>query len=319
MMNRRSALSLISLAGAELFWGRDRSLRRQASEWYWGPQPGAAFDTTENQRAYIGRKYPSPAPVSRSLRKSCEVSEAKVQGQTVYTCTPRRGASGWHIVYTHGGSFVNALMAFHWDIIEALIEATGATVTVPIYPLAPEHHYTEALHQLEEVYRSLLPKVSPAQIILCGDASGGNLALSQALYYRERGLPLPGRILLFSPWLDVTLSSPALQGLDPNDVMRVDILRQEGLWWAGSTDPKAPLLSPIFGDLRGLPPIQVYQGTRDLFLPDARKLRALVTAQGGSLKYHETPGGAQVFMGATSSPEAKQVFQQIAKDFSAAP
>lgn len=282
---------------------------------YLGVRPRPTSDVEVIRRRYLGRAYPSPAPVARGLRALADVGEERIAGQTVYTLTPRRGGSAWHIVYTHGGAFVNPLQKAHWDVVAALIRATGATVTVPIYPLAPEHTYDEALRLLELVYRGLLRRVAPERIVLCGDSAGGNLALAQALHYRERGLPPPGHVILFSPWLDVTMSNPEARALEQKDVMlRVDALRQEGEWWAGSADARTPVISPLFADLRGLPPIQVYQGTHDVFLPDARRLRDLVTAAGGTIRYHETPGGFHVFMGATFTPEAKRVFRQIAED-----
>jgi epsilon-lactone hydrolase len=289
------------------------SFHQRLAEWYLRATRRPTSDTAVIHRRYIGREYPSPAPITRGLRALCTIREDRVIVRPVHTFTPRHGGSAWHLVYMHGGAFVNALTKFHWDIVEALIRATGATVTVPIYPLAPEHQYMETFRLLEEVYRGLLQRVAPERIILAGDSAGGNLALTQALYYREHGLPLPGHIILFSPWLDVTMSNSEARALEPKDVMlRVEPLRQQGRWWAGATDLRTPIISPIFGDLRGLPPLQVYQGTHDIFLPDARRLRDLVTAAGGEIQYYETPGGFHVFMGATFTPEARWVFQQIA-------
>ncbi len=290
------------------------SILQRVAEWYLRALPGRTSDVAVIQRRFLGREYPSPAPVPRHLRALADVREAQIAGHAVYTLTPRRGGSAWHVIYTHGGAFVNPLQKAHWHILAALIRATGATVTVPIYPLAPEHQHDQAFRFLEEVYRGVLQHTAPERIVLCGDSAGGNLALTQALHYRERGLPLPGHLILFAPWLDVTLSDPEARALERKDVMlRVDPLRQEGLWWAGSADSRTPIISPLFADLRGLPSIQIYQGTHDVLLPDARTLRDRVIAAGGTIQYHETPGGFHVFMGATFTPEAKRVFRQIAQ------
>lgn len=74
-------------------------------------------------------------------------------GRTVYTVKPRRHGSGWHVLYTHGGGFVHPLRTLHWDVVEALVRHTGASIHVAIYPLAPEHQYLEAFRLLEQVYR----------------------------------------------------------------------------------------------------------------------------------------------------------------------
>lgn len=241
-------------------------------------------------------------------------------GQVIYTLTPRRaafdsragGEGGWHLVYTHGGGFVHPLTRSHWAIIAGLVDATGATVTVPIYPLAPEHQHPGTFLELEQVYLGLLEQVAAERIVLCGDSAGGNLALAQALYYRERGLPLPGHLVLFSPWLDLTMSNPEAREIESRDIsLRIDTLRRWGGWWAGPTDPRTPILSPIFADLRGLPPMQLYIGTDDVFLPDCRTLRDRLAVAGGRMLYDETPRGFHVFVGATFAPEAKRVFRRV--------
>lgn len=269
---------------------------------------------------YQGRAAPQPATLKRGLRRHFDVSEELVNGCQVYTFRQRVGGSGWHIIYTHGGAFVNPLQKAHWDIVECLLRATGATVTVPIYPLAPEHTYSQAFEFLEAVYRDVLESVSPGRIVLCGDSAGGNLALTQALHFRDRGLPAPARLVLFSPWLDLALGDSRARDLEPlDDMLRVDGLRQMGSWWAGSADLAEPLLSPLNADLQGLPPIDVYQGTHDILYPDARTFHERVLAAGGSSRLHVTEAGFHVFMGATFTPEARRVFSRIASDLGVAP
>jgi acetyl esterase/lipase len=277
-------------------------------------------DAEAARRGVAGRSDPRPAPTTSGVRRRCAVHEAQVLGRPVYTLTPRRGGSRWHILYTHGGAFVNPLQKAHWDIVAALVDATGATVTVPLYPLAPEHTHEAAFRQLDAVYRRLLARVAPARIVLCGDSAGANLALAQALRCRDAGIPLPGHVVLFSPWLDLAMANPAARAVEPLDVMlRVDALREWGRWWAGTADPGSPALSPLAADLGGLPPIQLYQGTHDVLLPDARTFRDRVAAAGGRLAYHETRGGFHAFMGATFTPEAQHVFRQLRAHLRAAP
>jgi epsilon-lactone hydrolase len=220
-------------------------------------------------------------------------------------------------VYTHGGGFVNPLRSGHWHTVRALVEATGATVTVPAYPLAPEHTHEATFRLLEQLHRDLLARVAPERIVHCGDSAGGNLALTQALHFRARGLPLPGHLVLFSPWLDLTMADPEAEALEPRDLMlRVGTLRRWGRWWAGAADPRTPTLSPLYADadaLRALPPIQLFVGTDDVLLPDCRTLRDRVAAAGGRLVYDETPHGFHAFMAATFAPEAKRVLRRVAE------
>lgn len=264
---------------------------------------------------YRRRAYPDPAPIPRFLRERCDVREERVQGHPVFTLTPRNGKSSeaMHLLYTHGGAYVSPIRIAHWWIIGRLLEATGATVTVPLYPLAPEHTYHPAYSLLEQVYRQVTAYTPPHRVILCGDSAGGGLALGQVLHYRNKGLPLPGRMILFSPWLDLTMSNPEAAAVEKDDLMLgLPGLIVAGKWWAGEDDPHRPLLSPLFGDLSGLPPLDVFQGTHDVFIADARKLQEKVTAAGGEIRLYEYPGAFHVFVGATWTPEAKDAFARIA-------
>jgi monoterpene epsilon-lactone hydrolase len=90
-------------------------------------------------------------------------------------------------------------------------------------------------------------------------------------------------------------------------------LREFGRWWAGSADPRLPVISPAFGDPRGLPAIRIYHGTDDLLLPDARLLRDRVVAAGGTATLFEFKGAYHGFVGALSTPEAREVFADVGK------
>lgn len=273
---------------------------------------GHMVDAAATAEKYRRRAYPAPPPVPRALRARCDVREELVQGRQVFTLTPRFGRSSAHIIYTHGGGFVNALTGPHWWIVRQLAEKTGAAVTVPIYPLAPEHTYRATYSLLEEVYRSVTAETPADRVALCGDSAGGGLALGQALHYRDLGLPPPGLVILFSPWLDITMSNPGAAAAEKDDAMlALPGLVEAGRWWAGGDDPRSPHLSPLFGDLSGLPPIEVFQGTHDVFVPDARLLKERVTAAGGDILLHEYPGAFHVFVGATFTPEARDAFRKV--------
>ena len=141
---------------------------------------------------------------------------------------------------------MNELVRPHWDIIDQLMRVTGATISVPHYPLAPEHLHGEAFAMLEAHYRALVAMMPAKQIILCGDSAGGNLAIGQAIRYRDAGLPLPGHLILFAPWLDLTMTNPECAKVQSHDPMLWNgELAICGKWWAGTEDPASPALSPF--------------------------------------------------------------------------
>lgn len=322
-MNKRTDRILIFLAGSAtgagayaLVAGRPiRSAAMGATNLLFRlRRKGPVTDAEATTRKYQQRDYPAPAPIPGSLRERCGIREEQVQGQPVFTLIPKAGWSAAHIIYTHGGGYVDALRTPHWWIIDRLIEETGATVTVPIYPLAPEHTYRTAYALLEAVYRAVTEATPAARVVLCGDSAGGGLALGQAMHYRDLGLPLPGRVILFSPWVDITGSNPAAAVVETYDPMlALSGMIEIGRWWAGGDDRRSPLLSPLYGDLSGLPPLDVFQGTYDVLLPDARKLKEGVDAAGGEIHLYEYPGAFHVFVGATFTPEAHDAFQKVAR------
>ena len=258
------------------------------------------------------RTYPSPAPVPGNFRRFANIQEYELQDRQVFTLSPLQNQQPIHIIYTHGGAYTQPLVIIHWFIIQELIRNLGATVTVPIYPLAPEYTHRDAFPFLKRVYQKVLDDFPAHKIVLCGDSAGGGLALAQAMHYRDLGLPIPHHIVLFSPWLDITLANPSAAELEPQDtLLGIPGLVQCGLWWAAGDDPRSPLLSPIYGDLVGLPPIELFIGTKELLLPDAQKLNALATEAGVILNLHQFPGAFHVFVAATFTPEAKHVFSQL--------
>ena len=261
------------------------------------------------------RSYPDPAPMPRNFKKLFHTQAQQVDGHSVFTIAPRHGKPSIQVIYTHGGAYINALQWIHWSIIQQLVERVGAQVTVPIYPLAPEHTYRDAFPMLEGVYRKVLHETPNDKIVLCGDSAGGGFALAQALHFRDMGLRLPDRIVLFSPWVDITMSNPDIALVEPQDIMLgTPGLLQCGKWWAGGDDPRSPLLSPTFGNLAGLPPIDLFMGTSELFIADVRKLKEKITATSGIVNLYEYPKAFHVFVGATITPESKNVFDHIVAD-----
>jgi acetyl esterase/lipase len=261
-----------------------------------------------------GRKPPRNADPPDWFASHCHLRHWNIDGYAVITATPRSGASAWTLMYLHGGGYIFPLMPPHWTIIRALIEATGAAVTVPLYPLAPEHDYRPAWAMVDAVYDDVLQSGAGKRLALVGDSAGGNFALSIAIRRRDAGAILPDRLILFSPWLDLTLTDPEAREVERRDgILAVDGAIQCGRWWAAEQDARLPEFSPLYADLAGLPAMAVFQGTDDIFVADARSFKARATAQGaGCLRYFEYEGAFHVFMGARSTRESRDVYRRVA-------
>ncbi|MGH1331901.1 MAG: alpha/beta hydrolase [Paracoccaceae bacterium] len=261
------------------------------------------------------RDPPQPADIPERLRRGFDFSESEVGGHRLFTVTPRERGSETEVLYLHGGIYVNPLRKEHWNLIAAISKATGARITVPIYPLAPEHGHAPAHVFVKAVYARLLEDYAPENIVFAGDSAGGGLALALAMAYRDQGAPLPARLVLFAPWLDITSSNPDAIAMEPKDPMiGLDVVQQCGVIWADGSDLRAPHLSPMFGALEGLPPIEIHQGTNDVCLPDARLFAG---KQGAEITLYEYPGAPHVFVAAPFTREAKLAMKRMAAGISA--
>ena len=258
------------------------------------------------------RSKPADAAPPAWFRKHYDLSVRTVRGRAVLTARPRAGRTALHIIYLHGGGYVWPLIRPHWWVVDRLMRATSGAVSVPLYPLAPESDHREAFGFLIAAYRDLLDAEPRAWPVLAGDSAGGGLAVGLALQLRDAGLPLPTRLVLFSPWLDLMLADPAAREVEPRDSMLgIEPLRRAGLLWANGADPAAPHLSPLRAELNGLPPILLFQGSHDLLAVDARTFARRAEAAGHPIDYVEAPGGIHIYMAATWTPESRDAFRRI--------
>ncbi|TYD00119.1 alpha/beta hydrolase [Arthrobacter echini] len=274
-------------------------------------------DTDWVKRTYGGRSYPAAAAIPWTFKQKHTIQETTIDGVRTITVRPVLGATRSHIIYTHGGIYINELGRPHWWIIAELTRRTGAAVTVPLYRLAPESTYREAFGYLVSVYREVLRTAAPGDVTLMGDSAGGGLAIAQPWAFREAGLPAPGRIVAFSPWLDVTGTNPQIPKYDAVDPMlSVAGGVQAGLWWAAGDDPRTPLISPACAPatlLETVPTTRIYQGTRDICMADAAVFRDRAVAAGANVTMRVYPGGFHVFPAFPRLPESKEVYADIAE------
>ncbi|KNC15044.1 hypothetical protein AC792_15325 [Arthrobacter sp. RIT-PI-e] len=264
---------------------------------------------------YPDRAYPSTAALPWTFKQTHTIQERRIDGVRTITVRPLLGATRSHIVYTHGGTFINELGRPHWWIIAELTKRTGATVTVPLYRLAPESTYREAFPYLVSVYREVLRTSAPEDVTLMGDSAGGNLAIAQTWAFGDAGLPAPGRVVAISPWLDVTGTNPEIPMYDAVDPMlSVPGGVRAGSWWAGGDDPRTPLVSPAHAPeelLSRVPVTRIYQGTRDVCMADAKVFRDRAVAAGADVRLSVYPGAFHVFPAFPRLPESRAVFADI--------
>ncbi|TLG00357.1 alpha/beta hydrolase [Nocardia cyriacigeorgica] len=265
-------------------------------------------------RALQRRKWTARPPAR--LRARHDVSVQTVGGFECWTVAPHDRAAVNAVLYVHGGGYFQQIVAQHWSFIGRLADA-GVRVAVPLYGLAPEHDWRQAYPLVTAVYRQLLEDFDAGEITLAGDSAGGGLALGFAQTLLDGPLPQPRRISLIAPWLDVTMTNPGIADAQRRDPWLTGAgTRVAGLAWSAGLDPADPRLSPINGRLRGIAPISIWIGTRDILYPDALRLRDRAEAAGADLTLTICDGAIHVYP-LVPTPEGRAAAKQIVRQISA--
>jgi acetyl esterase/lipase len=186
------------------------------------------------------------------------------------------------ILYFHGGGYSIGSAETHRDLVARLCRAAGARALSVDYRLAPEHRYPAAVEDAVASYRWLLDRGVPsAAIAVAGDSAGGGLALGTLLALRDKALPLPAAAVCMSPVTDhlkTGVSMDAKAALDP--IVQRQSSTENSKRYIGAGDPKAPYASPLYADLRGLPPILILVGTSEVLLDDSTRFAERARAAG---------------------------------------
>jgi acetyl esterase/lipase len=203
------------------------------------------------------------------------------------------------ILYFHGGVYVIGSAAATVPLVGDLVRRTGSRAVTLDYRLAPEHPYPAAVDDARAAYEGLLGQgVDPGRIVLAGESAGGGLAVAVLLAAREAGLPMPAGAYLMSPYADLTLSGESLDGRESLDPVLTPVgLRVRAPEYIGGADASDPLISPIFGDLNGLPPLLIQVGSHEILLSDALRLAQRAATSEVAVTLDVTPGAPHVFQG----------------------
>ncbi len=185
------------------------------------------------------------------------------------------------VLYFHGGGYLVGSAAIYRDLTSRIARSWQAQVAFIEYRLAPENRFPAATDDVLAAYRALLEQgIAADSIVLAGDSAGGGLVMACALQIRDAGLPPPAALVMFSPWVDLTLSGDSAQGDRADDMLTAPTLRAAVQDYLGETDSRHPLASPLFADLRGLPRTLIQATDTEILADDARRLHAALTAAG---------------------------------------
>lgn len=252
-----------------------------------------------------------PAPIKREYGSEFDISLSSASKRTIYHISPRQNKSNSTILYLHGGAYIHNLLHVHWNLITSIVRRTGASMVVPDYPLAPENNFRDVYDMLDPLLLRMLIQSEESPLIVMGDSAGGGLALGLLQKLEIEDYPKPPVILL-SPWLDVSMSHPDIKKVEGHDILlKAEGLIKAGKLYSANSDPKNPLISPIYGTFKNLGPVSIFTGTEDVLVVDALRLRQLLHEEGIPCNFFEYPGMFHGWMTVVSLPESKSVLDQI--------
>jgi len=221
------------------------------------------------------------------------------------------------ILYFHGGGFRIGSVSSHRDLIAQIALASGCRVLAINYRLAPEHRFPAALDDAIAAYGWMLDRgLKSGNVAFAGDSAGGNLVLAAVLALRERSLPLPVSAVLMSPWTDLAATGASYVSRAEADPIhqRAMILALARNYLGGQGDPYDPLVSPLYADLGGLPPLLIQVGDRETVLDDSVMFADIARAAGVDVDLQVWDGMIHVFqMFGAELPEAHQAVASIAE------
>jgi acetyl esterase/lipase len=182
------------------------------------------------------------------------------------------------LIFLHGGAYGLGSARGYRGVAGRLAVAAGMTVVVPDYSLSPEARYPVALEEVVAVYTALLADgLDPKKTVIAGDSAGGGLTLALAMALRDRGIALPAALGLLCPWADLALD---IEGRRPENRDPLITPAMASVWaprYVGGQDPRLPGISPVYGDMAGLPPIVLQSAGDDPLVVDAEKIALAAT------------------------------------------
>lgn len=243
------------------------------------------------------------------IPKGIQVEKEIIEGIKSEWIIPENTNPDKLIFYVHGGGYVSGSCNDHRAFVAKLAKSSGITNLQYEYRLAPEYPYPHALNDSIKVYQSILNKGYKSQnIIMVGESAGGGLTLAILLALKQRNIELPKAAVAISPWTDLSCSSDSYTTKNKVSVAPKNSWTVFSHYYVGDNEVKNPLISPLFGDMKGLPPIYINSAVNDelyddgeLFYKKAKKEGVEITFKAGKGMIHCYPLLAPMFKEASEA------------------
>ncbi len=210
---------------------------------------------------------------------------------------PPKADPGRVVLYLHGGGYMTGSRGTHRSLAAEVAVVGRAHTFLPEYRLAPENPFPGALEDALAAYQWLLERgTDPLKLSIAGDSAGGGLTMALLISLRDQGLPLPASAVLFSPWTDLAGTGNSyrrLAGMDP--MLSPEGLDEMAAAYAGAEDLRHPLISPLYANLSGLPPVLIQVGGNEILLDDSIRMAEAIRRAGGKARLQIFPHMWHVF------------------------
>ena len=225
------------------------------------------------------------------IPKGIKIIEETIEGIKSEWIIPEGANSEKLIVYVHGGGYVSGSCSDHRYVVSKLAYDSKITCLQYEYRLAPEFTFPVALDDSLAVYFTVLSKdYKPENILLMGESAGGGLTLAMLLALKQNNIPLPKAAVAISPWTDLTCASKSYITKNKVSVAPKNSWLVFSQHYVGNNDAKNPLISPLFGDLEGLPPIYINSGEADELFDDGKNFYEKAKKAGVEITFKEGKG-----------------------------
>jgi monoterpene epsilon-lactone hydrolase len=277
---------------------------------------GAWFRSVNAERADVQRMRTVWHTLANTLwtASGVNVRRAEFAGLRAEWLTPEAPATGKVILYLHGGAYVFGNCATHRQLVSYVARACGVRALVIEYRLAPENPFPAAVEDALVAYRALRDEgYAAGDIILAGDSAGGGLVMALLLSLRDAGEEMPAGAVLLSPWLDLTASGESMTTRARRDPwFKPPDMPIIASYYCEENDYRNPLVSAVYADVAGLPPIYIQVGDDEILLSDSTRIAAKIEAAGGAVTLEVWPRMFHVFqVFVHQMPESREAIAKL--------
>jgi monoterpene epsilon-lactone hydrolase len=253
------------------------------------------------------KRYPAPPADIKHTPVAAKGASGLCAAEWLSVAKPQRT-----VLYFHGGGYFFCGLETHRPACAYLARTAQAQVLSIDYRMAPENIFPAAVDDAVAWWKELINQgIAPQSVVFAGDSAGGGLALACMLAARDQGLPMPAGCLLFSPWTDLSCSGETMKTLSDADVMfNPESLPEAARFYLAGQSATHPLASPLFADLKGLPPLMIHASEHEILLADSTRLHDRARQQGVQSEIHLKRKMPHVWPTMVMLPEGRQSLKE---------